>query len=241
MSRILVINPNSTEAVTRGIDEAVAPLRMRDGPAIDCVTLADGPPGIQTQQHVDGVIAPLLRLVREKEGAYDAFVIACYSDPGLQSLREETPKPVLGVSECGILTALTLGQRFGVIAILQQSIARHLRYVGAMGVADRLAGELPVGLAVTELSDEKKTYARMLDVGRTLRDTHGADVLVMGCAGMARYREPLQKALGIPVVEPTQAAAGMAIARVRLNWACLPVVPPSEHEPPPTRRVETIS
>jgi len=219
--RILVINPNSTAAVTRGIDEACAPLRIEGGPGIDAVTLKEGPPGVETQQHVDGVVAPLINLVRARERDYDAFVIACYSDPGLHSIREVTNKPVLGISECGILTALTLGQKFGVIAILKQSIARHLRYVGALGVSERMAGELPVGLPVTELADEKKTFGRMVEVGQALRDTHGADVVVMGCAGMARYRKPLQDEIRIPVVEPTQAAVAMAIARVRLNWAGL--------------------
>ncbi len=219
VDRILVINPNSTEAVTRGIDQACMPLRMPGGPAIDCVTLKEGPPGIETQQHVDGVVSPLLNLVRKKQKQYAAFVLACYSDPGLHSLREATKKPVLGISECGILTALTLGQKFGVIAILKQSIPRHLRYVGALGVAERFAGELPVGLRVVELSNEKKTFRRMVETGKTLRDAHGADVVVMGCAGMARYRKPLQDEIGIPVVEPTQAAVAMAIGRVRLNWA----------------------
>ena len=219
MDRILVINPNSTEAVTQGIDEAMAALRIPGGPAIDCMTLKEGPPGIETQQHVDGVIPHLLHLVREREAEYSAFVIACYSDPGLHSVREATAKPVLGISECGILTALTLGQKFGVIAILQKSIPRHLRYMGAMGVMDRLAGELPVGLAVTELSDENKTFGRMVEVATALRDVHGANVIVMGCAGMARYRKPLQDAVGLPVVEPSQAAVGMAIARVRLGWS----------------------
>jgi len=217
--RILVINPNCSEAVTRGIDEAVAPLRLAGGPAIECATLREGPPGIETQQHVDGVVAPLLDLVSRKEKEYSAFVIACYSDPGLHSLREATRKPVLGIAECGILTALTLGQKFGVIAILRQSIPRHLRYVGALGVAERLAAELPIGLGVTELADEKRAFGRMAEVAKTLRDEHGADAVVMGCAGMARYRKPLQDAIGLPVVEPTQAAVSMAIGRVRLNWA----------------------
>jgi allantoin racemase len=217
--RILVINPNSTEECTRGIDEACQPLRMAGGPQIDCVTLKEGPPGIECQQHVDGVVAPMLKLVKQKEKRYAAFVIACYSDPGLYSVREATKKPVLGISECGILTALTLGQKFGVIAILKQSIPRHLRYVGALGVSERLAGELPVGLRVVELSNEKKTFRRMVETGKALRDTHGANVVIMGCAGMARYRKPLQDELGIPVVEPTQAAVTMAIGRVRLNWS----------------------
>jgi allantoin racemase len=217
MDRILVINPNSTEAVTHGIDEACDPLRMSGAPQIECVTLKEGPAGVETQQHVDGVVAPLLNLIREKKD-HAAYVIACYSDPGLHALREATKKPVLGISECGILTALTLGQRFGVIAILRKSIPRHLRYIGALGVMDRLAGELPVELPVVELSDEKKTFGRMVEVGKRLRDEHGADVIVMGCAGMARYRKPLQDAVRLPVVEPTQAAVSMAIGRVRLGW-----------------------
>jgi allantoin racemase len=218
MSTILVINPNSSETVTRGIDEAMAPLRGAGGPRIECATLREGPPGIETQQHVDSVVAPLVRLVRERDADCAAFVIACYSDPGLHSVREATLKPVLGISECGILTALTLGQRFGVIAILRRSIPRHLRYIGALGVGDRLAAELPIELGVADLADEQRTFARMVEVGRSLRDAHGADVLVMGCAGMARYRDRLQREVGIPVVEPTQAAAAMALGRVLLDW-----------------------
>ncbi len=216
--RILVINPNSTVAVTEGIDRACAPLRMHDGPAIECMTLSDGPPGIESQRHVDGVIGPLVAAIQARDADCDAFVIACYSDPGLYSCREATTKPVLGISECGVLMALTLGQRFGVIAILPRSIPRHLRYVGALGVQDRLAGERALGLGVTELSDASRTLSRMIETGIALRDQDHADVLVMGCAGMAAYREQLQRETGLPVVEPTQAAVSMAIGRVRLGW-----------------------
>lgn len=216
--RILVINPNSTEAVTRGIDAALAPLRLPGGPEIECVTLKEGPPGIETQAHVESVVQPLVRTVAARDNDASAFVIACYSDPGLHACREATRKPVLGIAECGILTALTLGGRFGVISILQKAIPRHLRYVAQMGVSDRMAGDRAIELGVVELADEGRTIGRMIEVGKTLRDTDGADVLVMGCAGMARYRDRLQDALGVPAVEPTQAAVGMAIGRVRLGW-----------------------
>jgi len=216
--RILVINPNSSTTVTRGMDDACDRLRIAGGPAIECVTLEEGPPGIETQEHVDSVVAPLMRAVATRERDCSAFVIGCFSDPGIHALRESTRKPVLGICESAILTALTLGQRFGVIAILRRSIPRHLRYIAAMGVTDRLAGELPVELGVTELANEDKTFGRMVEVGTQLRDSHGADVIVMGCAGMASYRKPLADAVGIPIVEPTQAAVAMAIGRVRLGW-----------------------
>ena len=217
--RILVINPNSTETVTQGIDVAMEPLRMANGPAIECVTLKEGPPGIQTQADVESVVAPIGAMVRKRDNDCSAFVIACYSDPGLYAARELTTKPVLGIAECGIYTAMTLGHRFGVISILKKSIPRHLRYVGQMGVTDRMAGDRAIGLGVTELSNEAVTFARMAEVAAELRDEDGADVLIMGCAGMARYRDRLQRHVGLPVVEPSQAAVSMAIGRSRLNWS----------------------
>ena len=213
--RIVVINPNSSEGVTAAIDRAVAPLRMAGGPEIACVTLREGPPGIETQAHVEQVVQPLRRLVGARDGAA-AFVIACFSDPGLQLCREATARPVLGIAECGLLCALTRGERFGIVAILPTSVPRHLRYVRQLGLADRFAGDLPLGLGVTQLADRARTLERMAEVGRALRDRHGADVLVLGCAGMADCRAPLEAALGLPVIDPTQAAVTMAIGAVRI-------------------------
>jgi len=218
MSRqLLVINPNSSVAVTEGIDRAMAPLRAATSTGIEVVRLKEGPPGIETQQDVERVVPLILRRVCEDNDAA-AYVIACFSDPGLHAAREVTRRPVFGIAECGILTALTLGARFGLISILHQVIPRHLRFLGAMGVTDRFAGDCAVGLKVTELSDAKATFARMKEVGVELRDRHGADVLVMACAGMAEYRAGLAEALGIPVVEPSQAAASMALGRIALGW-----------------------
>src|SRR6202040_2780306 len=96
--RILVINPNSTDAVTRAIDDAMAALRITGGPGIDCVTLREGPPGVESQSDADAVIAPLCRAIGDAEPETAAFVIACFSDPGLFSAREATGKPVLGTA-----------------------------------------------------------------------------------------------------------------------------------------------
>lgn len=216
--RILVINPNSTEAVTQGIDAAMAPLRFADGPRIDCATLAEGPPGIQSQRDVDHVVPPLCRLIEREHNATDAFVVACFSDPGLHSARETTDRPVLGIMESGLTTALNLGSAIGIVAILPASVSRHMRFVRAMGLSQRVAGDRAVGLNVVELSDGGRTFERLVATGRALRDEDGADVVVLGCAGMARYRERMEDALGIPVVDPSQAAASMAIGAIRLGW-----------------------
>lgn len=212
--RILVINPNSNEVVTRGISEALDPVRFAGGPEIVCHTLAEGPPGIETQEHVETVTLPLRRLV-EANGDADAFVIACYSDPGLHVCREATTRPVFGINEAGVLTALARADRFGVIAIRQRSVRRHIRYLRQMGLLDRLAGERALEMSVAETASGEGTLDRMIAVGRELRDEDGAEVVVMGCAGMARHRRPLEAALGIPVIDPTQASVAMAIGAVQ--------------------------
>jgi Asp/Glu/hydantoin racemase len=211
--RIVVINPNSNETVTRGIDEALRPLAFANGPEIVCTTLAEGPYGIESQADVESVTMPLRRLIESDNGAA-AFVIACYSDPGLHVCREGSERPVFGIAECGVLTALARAEKFGVIAIKQRSIRRHIRYLRQMGLTDRLAGERPLEMSVAETASGEGTLDRMIEVGRELRDRDGAEAIVMGCAGMARHRRPLEEALGVPVVDPTQAAVAMAIGAV---------------------------
>jgi Asp/Glu/hydantoin racemase len=216
--RIVVDDPNSIAAVTAAIDRALAPLRMAGGPEIECVTLAEGTPGIQTQAHVEQVVQPLARLIAQRRDA-GAFVIACFSDPGLQLCREIAARPGLGIAGCGLLSALTRGERFGILAILRASLPRPLRYVRQLGLGARFAGDLPLGLGVAALADRERTLARMAEVGVQLIERHGADVLVLGCAGMADCRGPLQAMLRIPVIDPTQAAVTMAIGAICVDGA----------------------
>ena len=214
--RILVVNPNSNEIVTKGLADALIPVAFADGPEIECRTLSEGPYGIETQEHVESVTLPLKRLVAGSNGI-DAFVIACYSDPGLHVCREAIARPVFGINEAGVLTALARAERFGVIAIGQRSIRRHMRYMRQMGLLDRFAGERPLNMSVAETASGEKTLDRMIEIGTELRDEDGADIIVMGCAGMARHRQPLEAALGVPVIDPTQAAVAMAIGAVQFS------------------------
>ena len=215
--RIVVINPNSSTSVTQAIHRTLGPLRFENGPVIDCLTLAEGPPGIETQDHIEEVVDPVCATIRREEPQADAFVIACYSDPGLTQARGITTKPVFGIGESSFLFSLTLGHRFGVIAILPASVERQKRYVAQLGLDARYAASLPVGLGVTALEGES-VAARMCEVGQQLIDDHGAEVLILGCAGMAGHRETVEAALGVPVVEPSQAAVMKALGAVRFGY-----------------------
>lgn len=213
---LYVINPNSSQTVTDAIATAVGPLQGMGAP-IACVTLAEGPPGIESQAQADETIAPMLRLATRLEPDAAGFVVACFGDPGVHALRDRTAKPVLGIQEAAVATAMTLGQRFGIIAILPASIPRHLRALGAMGVLDRLGGDRALGLGVAALADPAITQERLVETGRELRDQDGAEVLILGCAGMARYRTMLEQVLSIPVIDPCQAAVAMALGRIALS------------------------
>lgn len=207
---IRIINPNSNTAVTESMSAALDGLRSNDGPALDCITLKDGPFGIESE--ADSIrVAPLLAEHMKADNEASAFVIACYSDPGLHLCREVTDRPVFGIAECAIATALTRGGQFGVISILGNSIARHARHMRERLLHPRCAGDRALDLSVAEVEAGENTFEQMTEIGRQLRDEDGADVVIMGCAGMAKHRAPLEAELGIPVIDPTQAAASLAI------------------------------
>ena len=211
---VVVLNPNSTQAVTEALSAALEPMRLPGGPAIECGTLAGAPAGIESDADVAEVIEPICDYFRTREGEASAFVIACFSDPGIDSARRAVGRPVFGMAESGYLTALCRGGRFGVISILPEAVVRHRRHIERIGIGARLAADLPVGLGVTELADEECAWPRIRAVGQALREEHRADVLLLGCAGMAPYRRRLEEALGVPVVDPVQAAVTLALGAV---------------------------
>ncbi|MEL6205118.1 MAG: aspartate/glutamate racemase family protein, partial [Pseudomonadota bacterium] len=190
---LIVINPNSSETVTAGIAAALGPLDALGQP-IRCVTLAEGPPAIESQAEADETIPHLLRLAASLEAEAAGFVIACFGDPGLHAMRDRTAKPVVGIQEAALLMACSLGQRIGVISILPASVPRHLRSYGASGLATRVVADRALCLGVAELSDDAVAESRMIEVARRLCDEDGADVLILGCAGMASRRALLEEA-----------------------------------------------
>ncbi len=218
---LLVINPNSTQVVTDQIDLALAPFRTSDGPAIVCETLKSGPPGIESQAHVDGISEKLLAYFADNPSRRDlgALVLACFSDPGFHAMRETLACPVYGSAECAYLTAAATADRFGVISILARAIPRHKRQVRLMGLEHKLAEDLAIEIGVVDLAREDVTFARMREVGMTLKTVHGARVVIMGCAGMARYRARLEDALDLPVIDPTQAAVSIALGQLLVRGA----------------------
>jgi Asp/Glu/hydantoin racemase len=111
--------------------------------------------------------------------------------------------------------AILTGGRFGVLALSEQSIERHMAYMHGLGLDGQLAGELPLDISVNEAANDASSFEKIISQGRRLIDELGADVLILGCAGMASYREPSEKVLQVPVIEPVQAAVSIAIEALK--------------------------
>lgn len=210
---ILVINPNSNPDVTAGLDAAMAPFRMDNGPLIECLTVAEGPFGIESQADSDAAVAPMLELIKARSDA-SAIVIACYSDPGIDAAREVATVPVFGMQESGFLSAMARGDRISVIAIAEGSILRHRKYLRRMGVLERMVSERPLNMSVAETATGAGTFARLHSVAQALVQEDQADVIVLGCAGLSAHRAKLEATIARPVVDPTQAAVAMALGAV---------------------------
>ena len=124
----------------------------------------------------------------------------------------------MGIAECGIMRAMTQGERFGIIALSAASVRRQRRAVRQMGVWPRYADSWAVDAAAADTAGAAMR-GRLIAAGSALVRERGADVLVLGCAGMAAHRAAIEAAVGVPVVEPTQQAAAAAIGAV---WLAAP-------------------
>lgn len=213
--RVLLINPNSNRIFTDLMDRNVNILRAGGAYQIDCVTLEGTPLGIETQRDIDSVIEPLCRLVAVEAPHTDAFVIGCFADTGLYSAREVTAKPVLGICESGLSTAINLGERFGVISTSSETRNAELRLVRSYGLLERCVGFEPLDIPVADIATSPAAEKQVLAAARRLKAL-GADALVLGCAGMAPYKSMLRSTLNIPVVDPSVSAVAMAIGIVAL-------------------------
>jgi Asp/Glu/hydantoin racemase len=211
MARILVINPNSSTACSAAIDAAVSPFRFPGGPILEVTALLEGPPAICSWRDWHAVAEPMCRLV--ERSAADAYIIACGSDPGIEAVRGVTCRPVFGIFRAAVAAAMAQAEWFGVIGMMDESKARHRVALRAMGVDNRLAGEVALNLAMEKLLEPDAARTALVAAARDLVAA-GAEAVVLGCTGMTHHAAALRCAIGVPVIEPVGAAVGLALAGI---------------------------
>ncbi len=216
--RIKVINPNTTWSMTETIG-AAARAAVSPGVTIEAVSPAHGP--VSIEGHYDEAMAcvGLLEEVRkgEADGA-DAYVIACFGDPGLDAAREVARGPVLGIAEAAMRAASYIATGFSVVTTLQRTvvIAEHL--VDKYGLRRHCRRVRACEIAVLELENPASdAYRTILAECRRALAEDDCGAIVLGCAGMADLCRRLSDELGVPVIDGVAAAVASAEALVRIG------------------------
>lgn len=194
--KILLINPNSDSEMTAAIQESSEAFATG---AFDVRTVSTPGAPRFIESHGDEIqCGPgMMRLVEENEGACDAFVIACHSDVNIEAVRETTRKPVIGIGEASMKLASFLGRTFSVVTTHRHSVPGKLEQIRKNHLQNQVAsvrapdpGE--EGLGGVEL---------FMELSRRARDEDGAEVIVLGCAGLAGMDRRIQEATGLPVLD----------------------------------------
>jgi allantoin racemase len=172
-------------------------------------SVPSGYPSIESERDVVVVAPHLLSGMQkaEAEGAR-AGIIGCFSDPGLDAMRETVKMPVVGPGQSAVALAMQLGESYSILSPLDSSAKRALPRLRGQGLTERLASIRGVGVSVVGLTQGDNTaWERIVETGRRCIDD-GADVLVMGCMSMAfmGIERELSDRLAIPVVSPVLAA-----------------------------------
>jgi len=218
--RIRVINPNTTSSMTRTIGVA-ASAAVSPGVEVVAVSPSHGPVSIEC--HYDEAMAcvGLLDEVRKGEAeGVDAYVIACFGDPGLDAARELARGPVLGIAEAAMRAASFLATGFSVVTTLKRTvvIAEHL--VDKYGMRHHCRRVRACEIAVLELeSPQSDAYRTILAECRRALAEDDSSAIVLGCAGMADLCQRLSDELGVPVIDGVTVATSMAEALVRARLA----------------------
>ena len=216
--KILIINANTSEAVTDQL-RAVAQAAKRDDCEVTVVCVERGPVTIESSYDEAYAIGPTLDRVRQtaSEG-YDAILLACFCEVGVEAAREISSIPVLGLEEPTLALALVLGEKFSVMTEKRPRVAMKKRHVRRYGLLERMASIRPLERSVAELTaDPEGTKAAGLALARRMIEEDGAEVIIMGCAAMAGYSDALERELHVPVLDPLRVSLKMAEAVVDLG------------------------
>jgi allantoin racemase len=185
MKKILVINPITTDSFNDMTKNYLEKIKSPDV-EIEVVNIKDGPSSIETFYDEAFALPGILKTVNEYKTRCDAIVINCFADPGINAARELTDIPVVGPAEASMMIALMLGHKFGVISTFRNTGPWVELQTRNMGIEQRLAGAVGIDIPVLELgSDLKKTARYLVDAARDLIESKGAEVIILGCTGMA--------------------------------------------------------
>jgi allantoin racemase len=206
MPKLLVVNPNTTQAMTDDIGRGA---RAAAGPdtVIDCVQPSSGPRSIEG--FTDEVLAAynLVDVVAAARGQYDGVVVACYGDPAIAACREISDVPVVGIAEASFHMACLVAHKWSIVTVLPRVKPLLEEVVHRNGLERRCASIRPAPLTVLEIEEDLDRAKRMMvEEARIAIAEDGAEAILLGCAGLGPIDKAMQAELGVPVFDGTACA-----------------------------------
>jgi allantoin racemase len=222
--RILVVNPNTSEEMTRDIGEQAARYARPDT-EIETVAAPWGPRSIEGHYEEQLAATATLEAISARSAdGFDGVVIACFGDPGLFAAREISPVPVVGIAEAALLTACTVAYRFSVVTVLPRVRPMIEETVQRVGLASRCASVRTTPLSVLDCERDPQAAAREIAIAaRAAVAEDGAEAICLGCAGMGPLDQQVRAELDVPVLDGVACAVklvegivdyGLATSRV---------------------------
>ena len=231
--KILVINPNTSAEMTRSIDEELRKIKRADTELV--VVCPDKGP-VTIESAYDEVLASphVVDLVKKaNDEDYDAIILACFSDPAIDACKEVSDILVAGIEEVTLHMAAMLGAKFTILTPMKRRIPVKHEEVAKYKLSGYLASVRELGMSVAETeSNPILAKERILEVSRKAVDEDGAEILILGCAGMVGYAEEVERQLGIVVLDPASVTLkiceGMVDAGLKISKKALFSHPPAK-------------
>lgn len=232
--RILVVNVNTTESMTEVI-AATARSAATQGTEIVPLTPLFGAESVEGNYESYLAAVAVQEVVRDYDQQFDAVIQAGYGEHGREGLQELLHVPVVDITEAAASTAMYLGHRYSVVTTLDRTVPLIEDRLLVAGLLSRCASVRASGLSVLELEEdaERTVNAIVGESIRAVREDH-AEVICLGCGGMAGLAERVTEATGVPVVDGVAAAVAVAESLVRLRLSTSKV---RTYAPPRAKRL----
>jgi allantoin racemase len=218
MKKLLIINPNSSEEMTRDIRKTVS-YANDETFSLEVVRMEGSPHVLESfSDYTEAgaqVITYLRRLKEQGPFPYDGVLLACMGDPCLYAVKEACPVPLVGIAEAGISTALLSGYKFSILASSAKAKPMMESMVMTYGLTARMASVETFALPIDAFMEDAEVLRSSIRRTAESAAAHGADVLLLGCAGMTMLSDELDTLTNIPIIDPIKAGVEQLKAMIR--------------------------
>ena len=210
MTTLLLINPNTTASITDLVLKTAKGFAS-PGTALRALTGAFGPRYIASRVGYAIASHAAVDALANDKGKKDAVVLACFGDPGLAALKEISKVPVVGMADASILQACAIGQRFSIVTGGERWKSMLEEFVASHGLTSRLASVRTVAPTGADIARNPKAAMALLAKGcQACVGEDGADVVILGGAGLAGLAAKLKDAVDVPLLDGVACAISMA-------------------------------